>query len=324
MPNKQALPKQAAGFIETMDCLAVSKLPDGPEWTYEIKLDGYRLEVVRTSRMTTLYSRRENVLNQRFPYIATAFEDLPKETVIDGELVALGPDGRPEFNLLQNFRSAESRIVYYAFDILVHEGRRLTGLPLLERRDILRSVVEPGEHVALSQVSDRPAAEMLQFVKSHGLEGAVAKRSDSVYQPGQRTGLWSKYRVDLRQEFVVGGYVPSNLGVDSLVVGFYRGQDLVYAARVRAGLVPATRRDVFERLKHLKTAKCPFVNLPEPAAGRWGQGLTAEKMKECVWVRPEMVAEIQFLEWTGADHLRHTKFVGLRDDKDPSKVVRET
>jgi DNA ligase D-like protein (predicted ligase) len=324
MPNKQALPKQAAGFIETMDCLAVSKLPDGPEWTYEIKLDGYRLEVVRTSRMTTLYSRRENVLNQRFPYIATAFEDLPKETVIDGELVALGPDGRPDFNLLQNFRSAESRIVYYAFDILVHEGRRLTGLPLLERRDILRSVVEPGEHVALSQVSDRPAAEMLRFVKSHGLEGAVAKRSDSVYQPGQRTGLWSKYRVDLRQEFVVGGYIPSNLGVDSLVVGFYRGKEVIYAARVRAGLVPATRRDVFERLKHLKTAKCPFVNLPEPAAGRWGQGLTAEKMNECVWVRPEVVAEIQFLEWTGADHLRHTKFAGLRDDKDPSKVVRET
>ena len=324
MPNKQALPKQAAGFIETMDCLAVSKLPDGPEWTYEIKLDGYRLEVVRTSRMTTLYSRRENVLNQRFPYIATAFEDLPKETVIDGELVALGPDGRPDFNLLQNFRSAESRIVYYAFDILVHEGRRLTGLPLLERRDILRSVVAPGEHVALSQVSGQPAAEMLRFVKSHGLEGAVAKRSDSVYQPGQRTGLWSKYRVDLRQEFVVGGYIPSNLGVDSLVVGFYRGKDLIYAARVRAGLVPATRRDIFERLKHLKTAKCPFVNLPELAAGRWGQGLTAEKMKECVWVRPEVVAEIQFLEWTGADHLRHTKFAGLRGDKDPSKMVRET
>jgi len=107
-------------------------------------------------------------------------------------------------------------------------------------------------------------------------------------------------------------------------VGFYRGKDLIYAARVRAGLVPATRREVFERLKRLRTPKCPFANLPEPAAGRWGQGLTAEKMKECVWVRPEMVAEIQFLEWTGADHLRHTRFVGLRDDKDPSKVIKET
>jgi DNA ligase D-like protein (predicted ligase) len=324
MPNKPALPEQAAGFIETMDCLPVSKLPDGPEWTYEIKLDGYRLEVVRKGRTTTLYSRRENVLNQKFPYIATALQRLPRETVIDGEVVALGADGRPDFHLLQNFRSAESRIVYFAFDILISEGRGLMRLPLSERRAILASVVEPGEHVALSQVSDHSAAQMLQFVKSHGLEGAIAKRADSVYQPGQRTGLWSKYRVDLRQEFVVGGYVPSNLGVDSLVVGFYRDNGLIYAARVRAGMVPATRREVFERLKHLRTPKCPFVNLPEPAAGRWGQGLTAEKMETCVWVRPELVADIQFLEWTEADHLRHPKFVGLKDDKDPAKIVKET
>ena len=244
--------------------------------------------------------------------------------MLDGELVALGPDGRPDFNLLQNFRSAESRIIYYAFDILIHKNRDLTKLPLSERRAILGTVIEPSEHVALSQVSDLPAAEMLQFAKNHGLEGVVAKRSDSVYQPGQRTGLWSKYRINLGQEFVVGGYVPSNLGVDSLVVGFYRGKDLIYAARVRAGLIPATRREVFERIKHLKTPKCPFANLPEPTAGRWGQGLTAEKMNECVWLRPELVAQIQFLEWTGADHLRHTKFVALRDDKDPLKVVRES
>jgi ATP-dependent DNA ligase len=103
----------------------------------------------------------------------------------------------PDFNLLQNSRSAESRIVYYAFDILVHRQRNLIELPLSERRAILSSVIEPGEHVALSQVSDRSAAEMVRFIKDHGLEGAVAKRSDSVYQPGQRTGLWSKYRVNL-------------------------------------------------------------------------------------------------------------------------------
>jgi bifunctional non-homologous end joining protein LigD len=155
---------------------------------------------------------------------------------------------------------------------------------------------------------------MLKFIKDHGLEGAVAKRSDSVYQRGQRTGLWSKYRVNLGQEFVVGGYVPSHLGIDSLVVGFYRGVDPIYAARVRAGLVPATRREIFERIKHLKMTKCPFTNLPE----------FAEKMKESIWLRPELVAQIEFLEWTGAHHLRHTKFVGLRDDKDPLKVVRET
>jgi ATP-dependent DNA ligase len=153
------------------------------------KLDGYRLEAVRSAGQTNLYSRRENILNHRFHYIAAALKDLPDDTVIDGELMALGPDGRPDFNLLQNFRSAESRIVYYAFDILIHRQRNLTHLPLSERRAIMSSVVEPGEHVALSQVSDRSAAEMLRFVKSHGLEGAVAKRADSGYQPCQRTGL---------------------------------------------------------------------------------------------------------------------------------------
>jgi ATP-dependent DNA ligase len=237
MPNKLALPKQAARFIETMDCLAVSKLPEGPDWTYEIKLDGYRLEAVRTAGRTTLYSRRQNVLNQKFPYIAAALKNLPDGTVIDGELVALGPDGRPDFNLLQNFRSAESRILYYAFDIMIHKNCDLIKLPLSERRAILRTVIEPSEHVALSQVSDRSAAEMLKFAKDYGLEGVVAKWGSSVYQPGQRTGLWSKYRINLGRDFVVGGYVPSHQGVDSLVVGFYRGQDLIYAARVRAGLV---------------------------------------------------------------------------------------
>jgi ATP-dependent DNA ligase len=161
-------------------------------------------------------------------------------------------------------------------------------------------------------------------VKSHSLEGIIAKRTDGVYDPGRRSGLWAKRRINLSQEFVIGGYVPSHLGVDSIVIGVYRGEDLHYAARVRAGFVPLTRRQVFERIKLLESAKCPFVNLPEKDAGRWGQGLTVEKMKECVWVKPRILAEIEFLEWTGADHLRHTKFVGLRDDKDPRSVVRET
>ena len=300
------------------------RVPEGREWTYEIKLDGYRLEVLRSEGKTTLYSRRQNVLNGKFPYIAKSLDGLPNGTVIDGELVALSSDGRPNFNLLQNFRSAESHIIYYAFDVLVHKGHDVTQIPLAERRDILRSIIQPTEHVDLSAVADKTAAEMLAFVREHGLEGIVAKRADSVYQPGKRSGLWAKHRINLGQEFVVGGYVPSNLGLDSLVVGFYRGTDLIYASRVRAGFIPATRRKVFERIKHLQTSRCPFVNLPEIAAGRWGQGLTAEKMKECVWVKPEAVARIDFLEWTDANHLRHTKFVALRDDKEPRKVVRET
>lgn len=322
--TKKVLVKRAAEFIEAMDCLPVATVPEGPEWSYELKLDGYRLEIVRAKGKTTLYSRRRNILNRKFPYVASALETLPEGTVIDGELVAMAPDGRPNFNLLQSFRSAESHIVYYAFDILVYKSRDLTMLPLCERREILHSIIKPAGHVALSEVSNQTASEMLSFVRSRGLEGIVAKRIDSVYQPGQRTGLWSKHRINLGQEFVIGGYIPGTHGLDSLIIGFYRGKELRYAARVRAGFIPATRREVFEKIKGLRTTKCPFVNLPETGNGRWGQGLTAKKMKECVWLRPEAVARIDFLEWTGADHLRHTKFVALRDDKDPRNVVRET
>jgi bifunctional non-homologous end joining protein LigD len=324
MAKKPPSKARPVAYLQPMECLPVGKVPEGPEWTYELKLDGYRLEVVRAGTETRLYSRRENLLNEKFPYIASALQSLPQGTVIDGELVAIGADGKPNFNLLQNFRSAEAQIVYYAFDILFHNDHDLTMRPLAERREILRSVLTPADHVAISEVSDQTASQMLKFVRTHGLEGIIAKRSDSIYQPGLRTGLWSKHRVNIGQEFVIGGFVPGTHGFDSLVIGFYHGDDLYYAARVRAGFVPATRRTVFEQIRHLATQNCPFVNLPEKQAGRWGQGLTAAKMKECVWLRPEAVANFEFLEWTGADHLRHTKFVGMRDDKDPRKVVRET
>jgi ATP-dependent DNA ligase len=121
---------------------------------------------------------------------------------------------------------------------------------------------------------------------------------------------------------LIGGYTPGN-PFDALIVGFYRRKDLMFAGRVRAGFVPATRREVVTKIKGLKIPKCPFANLPETTPGRWGQGLTAEKMKTCIWVKPESVVRIDFAEWTGADKLRHTKFVALRDDKDPRKVVKE-
>ena len=306
-----------------MECLPVSKLPEGAVWTWEIKLDGWRMEVVKTGGRVTLYSRRGQNFNAQFGYIARELEYLPDETVIDGELVAVDDEGRPSFNLLQNYGS-EKGIIYYAFDIPIHDGHDLMRQPLSQRREILRSVIRAGGHVEISEASDRPLAEMLKFTQTHGLEGIVAKRADSFYQPGLRTGAWSKHRFNRSQEFVVGGYVPSHLGIDSLVVGVYRDKKLHYSARVRAGFVPSTRRQVFEAIRHLTATKCPFVNLPEKEPGRWGQGLTAEKMTQCVWLNPEAVAQIEFLEWTGEDHLRHTKFIRLRDDKNPRRVVRET
>lgn len=310
-------------FIDSMECLPVAKLPEGSKWSYEIKLDGYRLEAVKAGRKVTIYSRRKNVLNQRFPTIAAALAGLPASTVVDGEVCAIAASGLTDFNLLQNFRSAEAQIHYFAFDLLVHRGKSLLKVPLDERRAILADVLPTNDRLSLSVVDHRPVSHMLKFVKAQGLEGIVAKRIDSEYEPGKRTGLWAKHRINQGQEFVVGGYTPGSNGFDALIVGFYRGKELIYASRVRAGFVPATRRQVAAKFKGLQSAKCPFVNLPQEEAGRWGQGLTAEKMKNCIWLKPEIVVRIDFLEWTGADHLRHTKYVALRDDKDPRKVVKE-
>jgi ATP-dependent DNA ligase len=174
------------------------------------------------------------VLNTQFPYVAAALKGFPDETAIDGELVALASDGRPNFNLLQNYRSAESHIIY-VFDVMTLKGRDLTQLPLSERREVLHSFLPTNEHVGISVAVEKTAQEILALVREQGIEGIVAKRTDSIYQPGKRTGLWTKHRISRGQEFVIGGYVPSNLGVDSLVVGFYRGSDLMYAGRVRAG-----------------------------------------------------------------------------------------
>jgi DNA ligase D-like protein (predicted ligase) len=319
----RSLPKKKAAFIEPMECLSVSTLPDGPQWLWEIKLDGYRALAVRSDRSVSLYSRTGKSLNKRFPYIAESLLELPDGTVVDGELVALDDGGRPIFNLLQNFTSGAARIQYFVFDLLCYENRDLTGLPLIKRRELLKSLAIQDARIKISDYIEAGANELLAAAREQKLEGIVGKRKDSLYESGQRSGAWIKYRVNLGQEFVIGGFTTGPHGLDAVIVGYYRGHDLVYVARVRNGFVPASRRRVFENLQPLVTPECPFANLPETRKARWGEALTADNMKKCVWVRPELVAQIEFLEWTDADHLRHSKFVGLRDDKDPRSVVKE-
>jgi ATP-dependent DNA ligase len=243
--------------------------------------------------------------------------------VVDGELVAIGESGKPDFNLLQNFRGAASRIQFHVFDLLCLKGRDLTRLPLVERRALLKSLKIRDARIRIVDYVEAGAAELLAAVRQQRLEGIIGKKKDSLYESGKRTGAWIKLRLNSGQELVIGGYVPRTHGLDSIVVGFYKGDDLIYVARVRNGFVPASRRQVFEKLRPLVSPECPFVNLPEIRRSHWGEGLTAEDMKKCVWLRPELVAHIEFLEWTGSDHLRHSKFIGLRYDKDARSVVKE-
>jgi DNA ligase D-like protein (predicted ligase) len=320
----RSLHKTKAGFVEPMDCLPVAKLPEGSQWLWEIKLDGYRAVAVKSAGAVTLYSRNKKSLNKRFPYIVERLRGLPEGIVVDGEIVALDDDGRPVFNLLQNFTSEAGRIRYFIFDLLCYENRDLTGLPLLRRREMLRSRIKFDDgRVKISEFVEASAEQMLNAVREQRLEGIVGKRKDSLYEPGKRSGAWIKHRVNLGQEFVVGGFTPGPHGLDAIIVGYYRGKDLIYVARTRNGFVPASRRRAFEKLRPLVTPKCPFVNLPETRKARWGEALTAEKMKKCIWVRPDIVAQVEFLEWTDADHLRHSKFAGLRDDKSAREVVKE-
>ena len=319
-----SLPKRKAEFIEPMDCAPVSKLKDGPGWLYEIKLDGYRAVAVKSDGGVSLFSRRRKSFDHHYPLIVEALAELPEGTVVDGEIVALDESGRPNFNLLQNFRSEASRIHYFIFDLLICDDRDLTRLSLSERRKLLKSLKLVSGRIHIAEQFEASANDMLAAVRQQRLEGVIAKRKDSQYEPGKRTGSWVKYRVNRGQELVIGGYIPGPHGFDSLIVGYYRGKDLVYVARVRNGFVVASRLQVFEKIRHLVSQKMPFVNLPDSHKSRWGDELTAEKMKECVWLRPEAVAQIEFLEWTEADRLRHAKFVGLREDKDVRKVVKET
>jgi DNA ligase D-like protein (predicted ligase) len=317
-------PERNAEFIEPMECQAVTNLPDDPQWIYEIKLDGYRAIAVKSGGAVTLFSRRRKSLNRQFPYVVEALRDLPEGTVLDGEIVALDDAGRPDFHLLQRLRSEGPRVRYFVFDLLICRDRDLTALPLSERREFLKRAFNLGSpRIRISEQFQTSASEMLAVVREHGLEGVIGKRKDSLYQAGKRTGSWIKYRVNRGEEFVIGGYIPGPHGFDSLIVGYYRGKDLVYVTRVRNGFVPLLRRKVFERIRGLVSPNMPFVNLPDKRPSRWGESLTAEKMRECVWLRPEAVAQIEFLEWTGGDRLRHSKFVRLRDDKDPRQVVKE-
>jgi bifunctional non-homologous end joining protein LigD len=237
----------------------------------------------------------------------------------------LGPDGKPSFQALQHPGSnPDHQIVAYTFDVLHVNGRDMTGEPLAKRRARLQAIVGQDSTIRLSQDLPGGAADVVKAVRAAGLEGVIAKRRDSTYQPGERSSDWVKLKLERQQEFVIGGYRPDGArGVDALLVGYYEDGALRFAGKVRAGMVPHVRRDLLNKLKPLEVKECPFVNLPDVRASRWGGGVTAQQMSEMNWTRPDLVAQIRFVEWTAEGRLRHAAFLGLRDDKAAEDVRRE-
>ncbi|HKY26917.1 MAG TPA: non-homologous end-joining DNA ligase [Pyrinomonadaceae bacterium] len=325
MVSLKSLPVANLGFVEPMLAKLTNRLPEGENWLYEIKLDGYRALVIKRNGAVTVYSRRGNNLNSRFNRIARSFDFLPDDTMIDGEIVAIDKNGQPSFNALQNYRSQTQPLYFYVFDVLAYRGKDVRKLALRDRRklleaDVLRSMREP---VRLSAVFSARAKDLIAAAKKEGLEGVVAKRVESTYESGERSGAWVKYKTDKGQEFVIGGYKPGTHGFEYLLAGYYEGKNLIFVAKVKNGFTPVLRRKVAERFKKLETNVCPFANLPESRSARRGEPLTAEVMKQMQWLKPKLVAHIEYTEWTEANHLRHSRFVALRDDKPAPEVVRE-
>lgn len=305
--------------------LRTNALPEGADWEYELKLDGYRALAIKTNGKVQLRSRNNNDFSLKYTAIAKALAGLPDETVIDGEVVAFDDSGKPSFNMLQNYGSLKVPIFYYAFDVLILAGRDLRPETLDVRRDLLRTKVlsNLAEPIRYSADLDASLPDLIRSVRDQGLEGLVAKSRKSQYEAGQRSGAWRKMRINQGQEFVIGGYTPTPKNFDALIFGYYEGPKLIYVARTRNGFTPALREQIFKRLRALEISDCPFANLPEPRGGRWGQGLTAAKMNECRWLKPLLVAQFEYTEWTPDNHLRHSRFVAFREDKRPRDVRRD-
>ena len=308
-----------------MTAVVIQRLPEGAQWLYEVKLDGYRALIIKDGDLVDIRSRNQKNLTALYPRVAAAARRLNAATaVVDGEIVAVDEQGRPSFQALQH-RAAHPRhtVVFYAFDLLHFNGKDLTGWRLEDRRKQLPDVLNDSG-VLLSAELPGSAAQVIAAVQQLALEGVIAKRRDSAYDAGQRTGAWVKLKLDRQQEFVIGGYRPGSHGVDALVVGYYEGKQLRFGGKVRAGFTPHVRREVFGVLKQLHSSTCPFGDLPNSRAARWGGGITAEQMPEFQWLTPTLVAQIRFVEWTADGHLRHAAFLGLRSDKRPTDVHRET
>jgi bifunctional non-homologous end joining protein LigD len=314
-----------AHFIEPMLLLRSATIPDGPGWIRELKLDGYRALAYKRSGQVHLRSHNDKDFAGRYPAIAAALKSLPDETVIDGEIVATDAEGRPSFNLLQNYGSSNAPLLYFVFDVMIATGRDLTGDTLDARRAVLEAEILPhlSDPVRWSPALPGSVADLIQSVKAQGFEGLVAKRRSSRYEAGQRSGAWVKMRVNRGQEFVIGGYTVGGTAFDALVFGYYEGKDLIYAARTRNGFTPALRQELMKKFRPLEVKECPFANLPEARSGRWGVGLTAAKMEDCRWLKPSLVGQFEFLEWTPDNHLRHARFMALRDDKSRRQIRRE-
>ncbi len=318
---------QRAAFITPMKALGVPTVPTGGSWHCEIKFDGYRAIAVLNAGKVELWSRNEKPLDH--PEVIPALAALKcRNAVLDGEVVALDATGRSNFQALQGRDLGERPpIVYYVFDLLHLNGASCLKLPIEERRELLRRLVgKASSALRLSPSYDVDPAAFFAEARKQNLEGMILKRTGSLYEAGLRSGTWLKVKNINEQEFVIGGFTPPNnsrLGFGAILVGHYQDGELRYAGKVGTGFNATLLRTLHRDFLKIKTDECPFANLPLAHRSRFGQGMTRSVMRTVTWLKPRLVAQVKFTEWTTEGLLRHPVFVGLRKDKAAKDVRRE-
>jgi bifunctional non-homologous end joining protein LigD len=318
--RKAPMPKDLSPMLATL----VDKPFDNEGWSYEIKWDGYRALGYLKKGKVELRSRNNKSFDKYYPI----YDELKKWTidaVVDGEIVVLNKKGQSNFGDLQNWRSeADGSLVYYLFDLLWLGGRDLTGLPLSERRTLLRSVVPAEGPVRYSESFETGGKEFFAKAQKLGLEGIMAKKIDSYYSPGARTREWLKIKTASRQEMVIGGFTRNEDSpklFSALLVGVFEKGRLQYTGKIGTGFTENMQREMMRRFKPLIQKECPFIT--EPDVNKPSRFRPNPKEATATWLKPVLVGEVAFREMTTDGVMRHPSFQGMREDKNPKEVVLE-
>ncbi|CAN5528972.1 non-homologous end-joining DNA ligase [soil metagenome] len=300
--------------IKPMLATLTDKAFDSTEWVFEFKFDGYRVVSKKFKNEVQLSSRNFLSFNELFPQITKDLLKLKHNAVLDGEAVVLDEEGIPSFQLLQNYKkTGKGNIVYYVFDILWFEKQNVENKTLLERKDILRSVIKETDSLQYSEHIVKEGEKLFSLTQKKNFEGIIAKKADSQYHENFRTKEWLKIKTEKRQEAVICGYTEprnSRKHFGALILGVYEKKKLRYIGHTGSGFNEERLNELYKKLqKHITTAS-PFEN-------------KISVNNPVTWVKPRLVCEIKFSNWTNDGHMRHPVYMGLREDKSPAEVVKE-
>jgi bifunctional non-homologous end joining protein LigD len=309
MGRASTLPKRLQPMLATL----TDGPFDNPDWIFEDKYDGFRMVAKVESGKVTLYSRNGQVISRNYIEVAKALEGVESDAVIDGELVALDENGVSHFQLLQNALRHKAKLLYCAFDLMFQDGEDLRAMPLIERKKRLKAVLPKHTLIAFSRHRKTFGTRFFEEAGRKGLEGIMAKRARSRYLSGARSDDWLKIKTSKRQEAVIVGFTAPKKTrpyFGALTLAVREGDGWRYVGHVGTGFSHAMLEELYGKLIRLKTASSPFASRVKDEAAT-------------TWVKPSLVAEVKFTEWTSSGEMRHPVYLGLREDKRATDIVRE-